>query len=132
MDGSSDKESDDGSDPPTIVHGTSADEYSSEDSDVNHFSRDEESKDGFDPPTIVCGISADDYSSDNGRDEEINDCSDPPTMVCGIRTNGYGSEVDDLFFFGSGQPIVSIRPARLSETSELTNDDVGELDSKIF
>jgi hypothetical protein len=116
MDGSSDKESDDGSDPPTIIHGISTGEYSSEDGDINHFSSDEESKDGCDPPTIVCGISADDYSSNDGRDEEIDDCSNPPTMVCGISTNEYRSEVDDLFFFGSGQPIVSIRPARLSET----------------
>jgi hypothetical protein len=129
MDGSSDKESDDGSDPTTMLRGISANEYSSdEDGDsINHFSSDEESKDGFDPLTIVRGISAGDYSSNDGRDEEIDDCREPPTMVRGISTNGYGSEVDDLFFFGSGQPIESIRPARLSETSELTDDDVGEL-----
>jgi hypothetical protein len=34
-------------------------------------------------------------------------------------------QVDDLLFFGSGQPIKSLHPARLSETSELTDDDVG-------
>jgi hypothetical protein len=36
-------------------------------------------------------------------------------------------QVDDLLFFGSGQPIAYIRPARLSERSELADDDVGEL-----
>jgi hypothetical protein len=96
---------------------------------------DDESEYGSDPPTIARGISANGYSSNYGskehhfnRDEESDDGSDPPAIVCGISADEYGSEVvDDWLFFGSGQPITSIRPARLSEMSELTDDDVGEL-----
>jgi hypothetical protein len=109
--------------PVKIPRGISADEYSSEHGDIHHFSSDEESSNGGGPPTIPRGVSADEYSSD----EESNNGGDPPTKVRAMSTDESGSEDDDWMFNGYGQrPIASICPARQSEASELTVDDVGE------
>jgi hypothetical protein len=57
-----------GTGPPTMTRGISADECRSEDgSDALHFSSDDESN-GTGPPMMTRGISADEHSSDDGGD----------------------------------------------------------------
>jgi hypothetical protein len=139
---SSDEESNNGTGPPRMLTcGISADEYSSEEgSDKQHFSSDEESNNGTGPPRMLTrGISADEYSSEEGSDEDrFIFFSDEESSADGSSSSKKkkesGEEVcgscdndDSSFFFGSGQPMMTfIRPARLSEISELTDDAVGE------
>ena len=90
--------------PRMIARGISADEYSSEEegSDEGLVSSDEESS--------ADGSSSSKKKKESGEDE-----------------SGSCSSDDSLFFFGSGQPTMTfIRPSRLSEISELTDDAVGE------
>jgi hypothetical protein len=72
------------------------------------------------------------YDVPLSSDERSNNGTGPPMISRGISDEESGSRCseddEDLMFcgYGQGEPIAAIRPARLSETSELTDDDAGE------
>jgi hypothetical protein len=132
---SSNERSNNGTGPPMISRGISAGEYSSSEDEEQDFgsnkeSSEESNNDSVPLTTILRGSSADEYSS--SKDERSNNGTGPPMISCGISDMESGSHCseddEDLMFcgYGQGEPIAAIRPARLSETSELTDDDVGE------